>query len=116
MSLGSLRRVGLGLAILVAGLAGCASGAKSTNPSRAGKGSRVIEAVVVDRIYEPPGSGGSSYRSSGSWSLVFEAKDGEALVRYQFPVTRQQYNRCAEGTRVQLVMSNDELREIRPIP
>ncbi|HYB52775.1 MAG TPA: hypothetical protein VEG84_02805 [Thermoanaerobaculia bacterium] len=98
--------------ILAATLAGCASGAKPNNPSQAGKGSRVIEAVVVDRQYEPP----TSSRSTGTYSLAFEARDGEATVRYHFPVTRTQYNRYVEGTHVQLVMSDDELRDIRPLP
>jgi hypothetical protein len=103
--------------VLVAALSmACATGAKSASPSKAGKGSRVLDAVVVDRIFEPPGSGGTRSRGSGSWFLVFEAKDGEASVHYQFPVTHQQYNRFAEGAHVQLVMSDDELREIRPIP
>jgi hypothetical protein len=97
-------------------LVACSAHPKSSNPSKAGKGSRVLEAVVVERIYEPPGSGGTSYRSAGSWSLVFEAKDGEATVHYRFPVTHQQFNRFVEGTRIELVMSDDQLREIRPLP
>lgn len=95
----------------------CAT-APSRSPSKAGKGSRVVEAVVVDRRYEPPGqsSGSARARSSGSWFLAFEAKDGEATVHYEFPVSHQQYNRYPEGARVQLVMSDDELRDIRPVP
>jgi len=103
-----------GLALLL-----CACASSKPNPasgSRAGKGLRVLDAVVVERIYEPPGSGGASMGSSGAYSLGFEAKDGEANVHYRFPVTRLQYNRYLEGTRVQLVMSDDQLREIRPEP
>ena len=93
-------------------LVACSSSPKPNNPSQAGKGSRVIEAVVVERQYEPP----TSSRSNGTYSLAFEAKDGEATVRYHFPVTRSQYNRYVEGTRVELVMSDDDLRDIRPAP
>jgi len=90
----------------------CTSG--STSPSKAGKGFRVLEATVVERIYEPPGSAGTSLAGSGAWSLGFEAKDGEATVHFRFPVTRDQFNRYQEGDRVQLVMADDRLREIRP--
>jgi hypothetical protein len=100
------------ISTLAATLAACASSPKTNNPSQAGKGSRVIQAVVVEREYEPP----TSARSTGTYSLAFEAKDGEATVRYHFPVTRSQYNRYVEGTRVELVMSNDDLRDIRPAP
>ena len=103
-----------GLALLL-----CACASSKPNPasgSRAGKGFRVVDAIVVERIYEPPGSGGTSIGSSGAYSLGFEAKDGDANVHYRFPVTRLQYNRYVEGTRVQLVMADDQLREIRPLP
>lgn len=99
-------------------LAGCSTTPKNTNvgkPSASERGSRVLEAVVVDRQFEPPGSGGSSLRGSGTWYLDFEARDGEATVHYHFPVSRQDYYRYAEGSRVLLVLSNDQLREIRPI-
>jgi hypothetical protein len=109
---GLARRVLLLLPLLAA--AGCASGKPSNNPSQAGKGFRVIEATVVERIFEPPGSPGTSMAGSGSWSLGFEAKDGEATVHYRFPVNREQYNRYHEGDRVELVMADDRLREIRP--
>jgi hypothetical protein len=108
-----LMRTVLVLLPLLAG-AGCASGKPSNNPSQAGKGFRVVEAIVVERIFEPPGSAGTSLAGAGSWSLGFEAKDGEATVHYRFPVTRDQYNRYQEGDRVQLVMADDRLREIRP--
>jgi hypothetical protein len=99
-------------------LAGCASGAKP-NPasgSQARKGFRLLEAIVVERIYEPPGSPGTSIAGSGAYYLGFEAKDGGATAHYRFPVTRVQYNRYVEGTRVQLVMADNQLREIRPLP
>ena len=102
------------LPLLAAG--GCASGKSSNNPSRAGKGFRVLEAVVVARNYDPPGSPGTTMGGGGAWSLDFEAKDGEATAHYHFPVTRDQYNRYQEGDRVQLVMAGDELRNIRRLP
>ncbi len=82
----------------------------------ASRGFRTLDAVVVDREYEPPGTGGASFAGSGNWYLVFEAKDGDATARYRFPVTRQQYQRFPEGTRVQLVLADERLREIRPVP
>ena len=109
------KRVAGAVASLAFLLFSCAS--RKPGPSggsEAGKGFRVLDAVVVERIYEPPGSGGTSFGSSGAYYLGFEAKDGEASVHYRFPVTRSQYNRYVEGTRVQLVMADDRLREIRP--
>ncbi len=94
--------------------AGCASGKPSNNPSKAGKGFRTLEATVIERTYLPPGSPGTTMSGSGAWFLDFEARDGEATVHYRFPVTRIQYNRYHEGDRVQLVMADDRLREIRP--
>jgi hypothetical protein len=100
----------LGLAAALLG-SGCASSASSSSHS----GSKVLQAVVVDREYEPPGSqGGGSYRGSGSYYLSFEAQEGDRTVRYRFPVTHQQYGRYTEGTRVELVLLDDYLREIRP--
>jgi hypothetical protein len=100
---------------LALGLAACASKPNPASGSQAGKGFRVLEAVVVDRAYEPPGSPGTAL-GSGTYYLDFEARDGEATAHYRFPVTRVQYNRYLDGTHVQLVMADDRLREIRPIP
>ncbi|MGH9368335.1 MAG: hypothetical protein ACRD3M_11740 [Thermoanaerobaculia bacterium] len=70
---------------------------------------------MIEREYNAPGSeGGGSYRGSGSWYLSFEAQDGDKTVHYRFPVTQQQYFRYPEGTRVQIVLADDRLREIRP--
>ncbi len=98
-------------------LSGCAS--SKPNPasgSTAGKGFRTLEAVVVDRTFEPPGSAGQSYGGSGTYYLDFEAQDGGATAHYRFPVTRSQYQRFIEGTHVQLILAEDRLREIRPVP
>jgi hypothetical protein len=112
-------RIGSRILILAIGvvLAGCAS--SKPNPSsgsQAGKGFRTLEAVVVDRTYDPPGSGGTSFGSSGAYYLAFEAQDGGATAHFRFPVTRTQYQRFVEGTHVELVLADDRLREIRPLP
>ncbi len=104
-------------AVLSLDLVSCAS--SKPNPSsgsQAGKGFRTLEAVVVDRTFDPPGSGGTSFGSSGTYYLDFEAQDGGATAHFRFPVTRAQYQRFIEGTHVQLVLADDRLREIRPIP
>jgi hypothetical protein len=102
--------------ILAGAAAGCASGSKGPSPrSSSSRGSHALEAVVVEREYEPPGTGSASLRSSGAWYLGFEARDGEKTVHYRFPVTREQYNRYPEGTRVRLIVNDDRLREIRPL-
>ena len=103
-------------AALVASMS-CASSKPSgtPSPSQAGKGFRVLEAVVSGRQYDPPGSPGTTMGGSGSYSLDFEAKDGEATVHYHFPVTRDQYNRYHEGDRVMLYLGDNDLRDIRPV-
>jgi hypothetical protein len=105
------------LTVLALALFACA--AAKPNPasgSQAGKGFRVLEAVVVDRTYAPPGSPGTTLGGSGAYYLEFEARDGEATAHYRFEVTRIQYSRYFEGTHVQLVMADDQLREIRARP
>ncbi|MDQ2971137.1 MAG: hypothetical protein M3R62_15775 [Acidobacteriota bacterium] len=85
----------------------------SKNPSR---GFKTLEATVVEREREAPGSGTASFAGNGNFYLVFEARDGEATVRYRFQVTQAQYSRFVEGTRVQILVADDQLREIRRIP
>ncbi len=96
----------------------CSSSSPSSQASTttAGKGFRVLDAVVSGRTYDPPGAPGTSFGGNGNWFLEFEARDGPATVHYRFPVTRSQYNRYQEGDRVQLVMADDRLRDIRPAP
>ena len=96
-------------------LLSCATSAKSPGGSSAGKGFRVLDAVVVARIYDPPGSPGTTIRGDGNWFLEFEANDGGATAHYRFPVSRNQYNRYQEGQRVQLIMADNQLRDIRPV-
>ena len=108
-----MRRVRFAAALLVltAALAsGCASGSKDPFV-----GSKAIEATVVERQYDPPGSGGASFAGSGNYYLVFEGREGEATSHYRFPVSRQQYNRFPEGSHVQLIIVDNNLRQIRSV-
>lgn len=98
----------LGGALLLAG--GCAS-----SPKKPGTGFRTLEATVVGREFDPPGSGGASYAGTGNYYLVFEAKDAEATATFKFQVTKMQYNRYTEGSRVQIVLADNELRDLRPL-
>jgi len=105
------RRTGL-ILLAVATLAPACAGSKAPPSSHAG--SKVLTAVVTERQYDAPTSGGGSYAGSGTFYLSFEAEEGERTVHYRFTVTRTQYFRYPEGTRVQLVLLDDQLREIRP--
>jgi hypothetical protein len=93
----------------------CSSRPKPATQSAAKMGFRVLDAVVTGRFYDPPGSAGTTMSGSGNWFLEFEARDGDATAHYRFPVTRNQYNRYQEGQRVQLVMADNDLRDIRPV-
>ena len=106
------------LALLAASLSGvlasCASSGKPAAPPSSHEGSKVLTAVVTDRRYDAPGSErGGSYAGSGNYYLAFEAQEGDRTVHYEFLVTRQQYFRYPEGTKVKLVLLDDRLREIR---
>ena len=104
-------RFAAALFVLAAALAsGCASGSKDPFV-----GSKAIEATVVERQYDPPGSGGASFAGSGNYYLVFEGREGEATSHYRFPVSRQQYNRFPEGSHVQLIIVDNNLRQIRSV-
>ena len=98
-------------ALLVVGA--CASA--PPKGSQTGKGFKVLEAVVTQRIFAAPGSPGTTMSGNGSWFLEFEAQDGAATAHYRFQVSRDQYNRYPEGQRVKLVLANEELRDIRPV-
>ena len=78
-------------------------------------GHRAIEATVVERRYDPPGTGGASYRGSGNYVLVFEGREGEATSRYTFQVTQSQYQRFQEGANVRIVVVVGNLRDIRRV-
>ena len=98
------------LTALFALLAGCASTSKDPFV-----GTKSLEATVVERQYDPPGSGGASYAGSGNYYLVFEGKEGDATAHYRFRVTHQQYLRYPEGSHVQIVVVDNNLRDIRPV-
>jgi hypothetical protein len=101
------------LAVLLFVLAACSS--TSSKASQTGKGFKVLDAVVSQRIYAPPGSPGTTMGGAGSWFLEFEAQDGNATAHYRFQVSRNQYNRFQEGQRVKLTLADEELRDIRPV-
>jgi hypothetical protein len=98
------------VALLLAALSACAS-----SPKKPGTGFRTLEATVIDRQYDPPGSGGASYRGNGNYYLVFETRDGDATATFKFEVTKIQYNRYTEGSRVRIVLADNDLRDIKPI-
>ncbi|MEP6471764.1 MAG: hypothetical protein ABJC28_07075 [Acidobacteriota bacterium] len=100
--------ISLLLAFAVAAGSGCASSSKDPFV-----GSKSLDATVVERQYDPPGSGGASYAGTGNYYLLFEAKEGDATSHYRFPVTQQQYNRFPEGSHVQLIVVDNNLRQIR---
>lgn len=79
-------------------------------------GHRALEATVVERRYDPPGTGGASYRGSGNYYLVFEAREGDATARYTYQVSQSQYLRFPEGANVQIILVDSNLRDIRRLP
>lgn len=104
-----MRRIAAALVAIVLLSTACASSKDSS------RGFKSLEATVVDREHEAPGTGGASFAGTGNYYLVFEARDGDATVRYRFQVTLIQYNRYVEGSRVQLVIADNLLRDIRPL-
>ena len=100
-------------AFAAAGPLGCASsGSKAGSSDR---DTQQLRAVVIGREYHPPGStSGGGMRGSGTWYLSLEAQDGDKTVHYHFSVTQQQYGRFPEGTRVLIVVGDNELRQIQP--
>ncbi len=108
------RRTGVLLLLLAAlGLSACAISTGSAASFR------VLQAVVIERGYEPSRLASPESRSSldgsGNWYLVFEARDGEATAHYRLPVTQQQYFRFREGASVQITLVDYTLRDIRPV-
>jgi hypothetical protein len=106
-----MTRAGVLAAVLAAIVA--ASCATSKDPML---GHKALEATVVERRYDPPGTGGASYRGSGNYYLVFEAREGDATARYTFQVTHSQYLRFPEGANVQIILVDSNLRDIRRLP
>jgi hypothetical protein len=98
-------------ALVLAGVIAAAACASSGSKSG---GFRALEAVVIGRRLDPPGSGGASYAGRGNHYLIFEAREGDATSSYTFLVTEAQYRRYQEGDRVQIVLVDNQLREIRP--
>ena len=100
------------ICVLLASALSVACASSSKDPFA---GTKSIDATVVERQYDPPGSGGASYAGTGNYYLVFEGNEGGATSHYRFPVTRQQYMRFLEGSHVQLVIVDNNLRQIRSI-
>lgn len=100
----------LAISLLVAAAAGPGCASSSKDPF---VGAKSLDATVVERQYNPPGSGGASYAGTGNYYLLFEAKEGDATSHYRFPVTQQQYNRFPEGSHVHLIIVDNNLRQIR---
>ncbi len=100
--------VGISLALAVALGSGCASTSKDPFV-----GTKTLDATVVEKQYDPPGTGGAGYGGIGNYYLLFEAREGDATAHYRFRVTQQQYNRFGEGSRVRLVVVDNNLRDIR---
>jgi hypothetical protein len=88
--------------------AACASSSKDPFA-----GTKALDAIVVDRQYDPPGTGGAGYGGIGNYYLLIEAKEGDATSHYRFRVTQQQYNRFSEGSHVRIVVVDNNLRDIR---
>jgi hypothetical protein len=101
------------LPLLVVLLASACASGKGRKDS--GLGVRVLECVVVEREREGPGQGGASYAGTGNYYMVFETREGEATARYRLQVTRQQWFRFTEGSRVRITLSNNILQDIRPL-
>jgi predicted small secreted protein len=79
-----------------------------------GTGIKILEGVVVDRGQDAPGSGGSGYQGAVAYYLVFEVRDGEALARYRYSVSYQQWFRFPEGSHVRITLNNNFLQDVRP--
>lgn len=86
----------------------CASSSKDD-------GWKVLEATVIGREHEQPGEGTASFRGTGNYYLVFETREGDATATYRFLVNDKQYHRYFEGSRVQIIIADHNLREIRPL-
>ena len=79
-----------------------------------GTGTKVLEGVVVERGRDAPGAGGASYQGTGTYYLVFEVRDGDAMARYRYQVTYQQWFRFPEGARVRITLNNNFLQDVSP--
>jgi len=102
------------LLILAGGLTGCASTTDRL------PGQRTLDAVVIAREHEPAAGApldawgfGKRSEPTGSWYLVFEARDGDATAHYRLPVTQQQYMLFQEGSDVQITLVGYDLRGLR---
>jgi hypothetical protein len=95
-------------------LAGACASATKKDP---GLGVRTLDCTVVEREQATAGSSGTSrgYASTGDYYMVFETREGEATSRYRLQVTRTQWARFPEGSRVRITLNNNILTDIRSI-
>ena len=103
-----VRVVAVSLLLASALGSGCATSSKDPFV-----GSKTLDAIVVERQYDPPGTGGAGYSGFGNYYLLFEAREGDATTHYRFRVSQQQYNRFGEGSHVRLIVVDNNLRDIR---
>ncbi|HEY3204939.1 MAG TPA: hypothetical protein VGL03_14910 [Thermoanaerobaculia bacterium] len=101
-------------ALSVAVLLSCIFSAACASKANSRFGTRILDCVVVEREHDAPGTGGASYAGTGNYYLVFETKEVAATARYRFQVTRQQWFRFPEGSRVRISLNNNVLMDIRP--
>lgn len=99
----------LALAVILP-ISACASSGSKRDPNL---GYKTLDATVVERQYDPPGTGSAGYAGIGNYYLLFEAREGNATAHYRFRVTQQQYNRFGEGSHVRLIVVDNNLRDIR---
>ena len=103
------RRAGIVLLALAAlTLSACVSGRKDP-----GLGIRRLDCVVIERGRDSAGQRGARYDGADNYYLVFATREGEADSRYRFQVTRQQWFRFVEGSRVRITLNNNILQDIR---
>jgi hypothetical protein len=79
-------------------------------------GTRVLDAIVVERSSAPSGSGGvGAYSGTGNYYMVFETHEGDATARYRLEVNRTQWFRFQEGAHVRITLNNNILQDIRSL-
>jgi hypothetical protein len=91
--------------VSIAAVLACASGS-SKKPDKGG-GFRVLDAVVIERESE------RGYAGAMIYTMGFEARDGEATSHMRYEVTKEQFFRYPEGTRVKLYLADGRLRDIK---
>ena len=73
----------IAIALLLAGAVGSACASSGSKDPFVG--AKSLDATVVERQYDPPGSAGASYAGTGNYYLVFEATEGGADLALPLP-------------------------------